>query len=87
MQYLNKSFTVGLSNKKYGDGWDNIWGKKEDTPLEDSLRASLRESKLPEHFRGVTPECRHWEGMETSQRVVPVNKAIGIYEPSRPLET
>lgn len=28
MKYLNKKFTIGLSNKKFRKGWDRIFNRK-----------------------------------------------------------
>ena len=34
MEYLNKSFTVGVGSTEYREGWERIFGKKEPTPEE-----------------------------------------------------
>lgn len=34
MKYLEKSFSVGNSGKKYRDGWDRIFGSDKDTEEE-----------------------------------------------------
>lgn len=39
MKYLNKSFSVGMFSKEYAEGWERIFGKKEEeTKLAEDLK-------------------------------------------------
>ena len=34
MEYLNKTFSVGVGTKEYRDGWERIFGKDQDATQE-----------------------------------------------------
>lgn len=56
MEYLKKSFSVGLGGKAFGDGWDCVFGKSPEAEAAKAAAESITNVEVTRYSRDLIAE-------------------------------